>query len=297
MGSTILLSGVTGYIGRHLAEKLLTDGNIVVGLVRKKSIGKANKLYFAANENFHIQPYDGSEDSLNNIFTLYKINTVIHLAASTSDSSKISELIEANILLGTQLLKIMKEFDVHNFINTGTYWQYYDTAKYDPNSLYAATKQSFQDILAWFQKSGNINAITLTLYDVYGPKDNRNKIIPLLINATKLNNTIELTLGEQNIYPVHIQDVINAYIFSVKLLEDHDSHDSVYYVAGDPITIKNLVELWVSLTGVFLNLKWGAINYENSQIMNPYKGKKIPGWNATMTIQEGLRSIISSELN
>ena len=87
---------------------------------------------------------------LNNIFfkkylTYYKPDIVhFHWIPRLTD---IKEMINSNIMFGTQILEAMVLHSVPYFVNTGTYWQHFDGKSYNPNSLYAATKQSFQDIL------------------------------------------------------------------------------------------------------------------------------------------------------
>ena len=55
----------------------------------------------------------------------------------------------------------------------------------NPNSLYSATKSSFQPILDYYAQYFSFNIITLILMDVYGPNDPRNKLIPTLIQTAK----------------------------------------------------------------------------------------------------------------
>ena len=100
------------------------------------------------------------------------------------------------------------------FINTGTYWQHYvrsESSTYSPSCFYAATKQSFQDIIKYYTDSNLIKSITLKLFDTYGPVDLR-KDITILSEAQQNNNKIAMTSGEQLIDLVYITDVVRAYL-------------------------------------------------------------------------------------
>ena len=84
-------------------------------------------------------------------------------------------------MFGAHILEAMALTSVSYFINTGTYWQHYGgSSTYSPSCFYAATKQSFQDILKYYTDSKLIKSITLKLFDTYGPNDSRAKIFTIL---------------------------------------------------------------------------------------------------------------------
>lgn len=116
---------------------------------------------------------------------------VIHIASLTSvthDYSTIENLLRSNIEFPTKLLEAMEVAGVKKFINTGTTWQNYNSADYEPVNLYAATKQAFEDILKYYIFAKGFSSITLRLFDTYGPNDTRKNLYHYLIDWLRLKN-------------------------------------------------------------------------------------------------------------
>ena len=143
-------------------------------------------------------------------------------------------MIDSNIKLGTFILEAMKQHGCKYFINTSTYWQHYKNYN-QPICLYAATKKAFEDIIEYYCIDGGIKAISLKLHDVYGYDDHRGKLLNTLIKNGDSEKVFNLTKGEQKLYMVFIDDVIDAYIEALALIKkDHNSNEShaIYGIFG-----------------------------------------------------------------
>ena len=174
------VTGATGFIGKRLASKLITEGWEVHILVRESS-----KILKEANiSQMHIHVHDGSIGNLIDIIGTVKPSIVFHLASSfiaQHESKDVNELILSNILFPSQLLEAMNIAGVKGLINTGTSWQNYQSKAYDPVCLYAATKEAFEALIKYYENAHQFKVITLKLFDTYGPGDNRKKIFSLNI--------------------------------------------------------------------------------------------------------------------
>ncbi len=107
-------------------------------------------------------------------------------------------MIEGNILFGTLLLEAMVATGVSRLVNTGTAWQHFeDVETYRPVCLHAATKQAFEDILAYYVDARGLEATSLMLYDTYGPGDPRPKLISLLKKQLHADAALNMSSGEQ----------------------------------------------------------------------------------------------------
>ena len=122
---TALITGATGFVGSHLARRLVQEGWRVHILSRVDSrLAEAEEFAYVIN---HI--YDGSTDSMLNCVVQAKPDVVYHLASLFLSQHKVkdvNELIQSNVLFGSQLLEAMKENQVTNLVNTGTSWQHYN---------------------------------------------------------------------------------------------------------------------------------------------------------------------------
>ncbi len=277
----VLLTGASGYIGSNLVKKLINENIEVHALI----LPETNFEYLENIKNsiqFHL--YDGSTES---VFDAVKNSTpdmVFHLASlflSEHKSDDIINLIKSNVLLGTQLLEAMSKNSVKNFINTGTSWQHYHNEDYNPVNLYAATKQAFEDILKYYTEAGLIKAITLQLFDTYGPADNRPKLFKLLRNSVEKNEVLNMSPGEQLIDLVYIDDVVDAFLNAAhRVFNNHNLKNEVYTVSSNnPISLKDLVELYKDTTRLNIQVIWGGRPYRDREVMIPWtSGKNLPDW-------------------
>ncbi len=204
-----LVTGATGFVGSHLVRRLLQDGWQVHVLHRATS----ELPIFSEFADTIKHVYDGSTDSMMRCVAQAKPDIVFHLASlflSQHETKDVDSLVLGNVLMGTQLLEAMSVNGVTRIVNTGTSWQHYDNKDYNPVCLYAATKQAFEAILEYYVQACGVRAITLKLFDTYGPDDRRPKLFNLLSDAVKTGVTLNMSEGGQFIDPVFIDDVIDA---------------------------------------------------------------------------------------
>ena len=157
----ILITGVTGFIGSNLARRLILDNKKVEAIIRPKSdISILSDI--KDKLKFHI--HDGTSENMFQILKISKPDIVCHLAAISSHNHNLEDIepmFKSNILFGTQLIESMVKNNVYNFINTGTYWQHYESMEYNPSCLYAATKKAFEDIVKYYNEADRLKIITL----------------------------------------------------------------------------------------------------------------------------------------
>ncbi len=295
---TVLITGATGFIGSNLTKQLLKNGSEVHIIKRPHS--KLTMLN-AVQHSINIHTYDSSTESVFNILNVAKPDIVLHLASLatvTYEPKDILPMIQSNVLFGTQLVEAMIANKIYNFINTGTYSQHYENKEYSPQSLYAATKQAFDDILIYYSETTPLKIITLKLFDSYGPCDPRQKIIPLLLKTFIEKTHLSMSPGEQLIDLVYIDDIVNAYLVAIeRLLHGCYEKKEEFAVSSErPIRLKDLVTVFESVTNSNLQIKWGGRSYRIREGMIPWnKGTHLPGWKPVVPIQEGIRRLLEIE--
>lgn len=292
---TVLVTGATGYIGLRLVAELVREFQVVL-LIRKTSTVPA-RIRRACK---HAIVYDGKTDTLVSIFREQQPICVLHLASrvvSGQETKGINSLIESNILLGTQILHAMTQSNCRLIINTGTYWQHYGNEDYNPVNLYSATKQAFSDILRYFCEAEGVRAITLELYDVYGPDDPRAKLIPQLVACLRNGFELPMSPGEQILDLLHIDDVISGYQTALRrLLSGRVSGHEEYVLSGtERMSLRQVVERFEKVAGQKLNVRFGGRNYGARQVMVPWdRGVRLPDWSPKVRLEEGIRSVLRS---
>ena len=286
-----LITGSTGFVGSHLAEHLASEGWQVTLLVRPSA-----KEPRAAIRQLPRFVFDGKTESLVGFMKQEKPDVIFHLASlfrAAHVTSEVTGLIESNVLLGTQLLEAASLAGVNCFVNTGTVWQHYSGQDFDPVNLYAATKQAFEAVLAYYTRATSIRAITLKLSDTYGPEDERGKLVSALERASRTGETISMSPGEQLVDIVHVYDVVRAFrIAAERLLSNMVDTEETYFVTtGSPTSLKDWVAEYVRVAGFNLKIDWGVRPYRPRELMVPYSGATIPGWKAEYDLERGVREI------
>lgn len=285
-----LVTGASGFVGSHLTRRLVRDGWQVHILHRAESVLPDTPEF--AHVSSHV--YLGSTQSAVECMAQVKPDMVFHLASlflSQHQTKDIEALIHSNVLFGSQLLEAMKVHQVANFINTGTSWQHYHNEGYNPVCLYAATKQSFEAILEYYVQACGIKAITLKLYDTYGPGDARPKLFHLLKTAAASGKPLDMSAGEQLIDMVHIDDVVEAYLIAAQRLFDGKvlQHERYAVSSGQPMPLRKLVEVYAEVSKQAVPVNWGARPYRQREVMTPYnRGDRLEGWAPKIPLEEGL---------
>lgn len=290
----ILITGATSFIGKHLVKRLLQLSYNVTALLRETSdpaiLGESKK-------QIDLHYFDSTYQSIDHLFSHKKFDCVIHLAAFSSHehkSEQVSNIIDSNIKLGTFILEAMEKNSCRNFINTSTYWQNYGNEEYQPTCLYAATKKAFEDIVSYYCMNG-LTAISLKLYDVYGYDDHRSKLLNFLLRNRNSGQTFDLSEGNQKLYMVFIDDVINAYITAIDLLTATKGHQ-IYSIFGEEkYSLRKIIEIAQEVTKQKFMINWGRKPYYKFQIMDPMPENKLKNWQAKTSLAEGIKTILSKE--
>jgi nucleoside-diphosphate-sugar epimerase len=144
----------------------------------------------------------------------------------------------------------------------------------------------------------NLSAITLKLFDTYGPNDPRPKLLQLLHNAAQKSKRLQMSPGEQKLSLVYIDDVVDAFLLAADFLTEGVVTGSQAYTVGadQSIRLRDLVELFGKVAGKPLDVEWGAQPYRSRQMMIPCsRGKRLPGWKQRVALEDGLRRIVLAD--
>jgi dTDP-4-dehydrorhamnose 3,5-epimerase len=278
----IALTGTTGFIGKNLVKQMSQNPDIKIhAIVRKNS-----DLSFLKDHNIDLIFYDGTFNSLNEFFSKEKIDVVIHLATLYLFEHKPQEidgLIDSNIKFGCHLLEAAAMNNCRKFINAGSYIQNYFSEEYYSSCLYAATKESLQNIIDYYALNRGLSAITLKLYDVYGANDDRKKILNSFKKLSENGERLKMSPGEQELRLTYVDDVLEAIEISIKMLENFTAEHKIYYVGAEAYKLKEVAKIFEEISKKTLNIEWGAFPYREGQPMKSYIGELLPNWKFTQS--------------
>lgn len=301
MEKYILLTGGTGFIGSHLLERLLNEGNNVILLKRSFSdTWRINPLIKKYNEK-ELKIFNTDETNLKDIFKKYEIEGIFHLAAAYIKNPNHEEImltVKSNIEFPTELLNLAVNNNVKYFINTGTFFEYSlkslpltENSEIESLNFYSTSKIAFEDILKYYNKEYDIAAATLKLFTPYGPRDDENKIIPYLILSSLRHEEININNPNNRLDIVHVYDIIDAFMGLKDKISDLSDYES-FNVAKD---------INYSIDEIFSSIKFNLniieeldLNEENIPIFaNPQKTKEFLNWEPKLSINEGIKDTIN----
>jgi UDP-glucuronate 4-epimerase len=184
----ILITGGAGFIGSHLAERLLRDGKrlaIVDNLddFYPAELKRANLEEVKASGEFQFFPVDIRDgEKLRQIFDTFKPDAVIHLAARPGVRLSFAQpeaYTSINVLGTTQVLEISRQSGVRRlvFASSSSVYGHSSRAPFredaiisHPLSIYAATKVAGEAMAFTFAHAYGLSVVCLRLFTVYGPR-------------------------------------------------------------------------------------------------------------------------------
>lgn len=297
MNETILISGISGFLGSHIAEKLSKD-NKVIGIVRKDS------------NNWRLQEIDSTSinfveledvDFETKIISL-KPTVFIHCAWQGVAANNRSTWIQQgkNFNFTIQLLNIAQQAGITKFISLGSQAEYgYFTHEINedencnPFSAYGATKLATLNYCKAFCQQHHINWYWLRLFPLYGKREDLNWFIPLLISKALQHQQIDLTKCEQAYAYLHVSDFCK-YINAI-ILQNNAS--GIYNICGTKLyRLKDIVNKISALTNAAEVFNIGKLPYRDNQVMQ-LKGSTIKWFNTfniepEVNIDEAIEELI-----
>jgi nucleoside-diphosphate-sugar epimerase len=295
----ILLTGGTGFVGSHLLSRLLSDRHDVAVVVRAES-------QFVVPSGFEKQATilrtDGTLDSLASGVKEFSPELCYHLAAkfvAEHTSADVDDLAQSNLSFGLQILEALSVAGCRKLVSAGTSWQNFGGDAYEPVCLYAATKEAFEALAQYYVSARGVSLSVLKLFDTYGPKDPRRKVLSLLLRVGKSGEHLSMSGGEQLLDLVYISDVIDAFVETgARLCDGRDSGKTTYAVsAGKRLSLRKLAEEVSTITGRPLNIEWGRRPYREREVMIPWSGgRPVPGWQPRVSLSEGLTRLLAEDV-
>lgn len=277
----ILITGGLGFIGSHIANKLMKHNNVTI--IDNLSSGKLRYLTEPNHENLTLIKKD--LNSLDLTTNLKDIEYVFHLAAMVSVPLSVENPISCNlenVTTTVNLLDACVKNDVKKIVFSSSSAVYGENTNMplkeielpQPTSPYASSKAACELYLKSFYESYGLNYTALRYFNVFGPKQDKNSpyaaVIPNFINAILENKQpVIYGDGEQTRDFVYVGDIANANINACK-----SKFNGIINVAsGKRITINQLYEIVKKTLNSDINVKYlperpGDIKHSQADISN-----------------------------
>lgn len=183
----ILITGVAGFIGYHLANRLLKEGHLVIGIDNMNnyydvSLKQARLFNLLKENNFHFEYLNlANKDVLGKIFKEHRFDRVINLAAQAGVRYSLTNpqsYIDSNIQGFLNILENCRHHEIEHLIYASSSSVYGASTRMPfsihqnvdhPLSLYAATKKSNELMAHSYSHLYQLPTTGLRFFTVYGP--------------------------------------------------------------------------------------------------------------------------------
>ena len=310
-----LVTGVAGFIGARVAERLLELGHQVIGVdnlnhaydVRLKEYRLS---HLEGLKNFYFYKVDISEKE--NIWSVLesaekkrgKYNGVINLAAHAGVRASVENpwvYIDTNVTGTLNLLEFSQRHDISKFVLASTSSIYGadaplptpETANSDrPLQAYAASKKGAEALAHAYHYLYNIDVTIVRYFTVYGPAGRPDMVMFRFVQW--INEGIPLRVngdGEQSRGFTYVDDIADGTILALKPV----NFEIVNLGGHETITINGLIHLIEKLTG-----KQATINFFPrhpadmlANHANVEKAERLLGWKPKVALEEGVLNLVN----
>lgn len=299
-GSTVLITGVSGFIGRHLAKACLLKNARVFGISRSETKSLSTEVEFILGDITE-------REKVNNVIRKIKPSYIFHLAANkvrNVEPDDFRESYNENLIGTLNVVEACLSLPVNTRLLTiGTCEEYGDKAPFiedmreTPLSAYSCSKAAVTHLLQTIYRTHGVQSIILRPTLAYGPGQGNEMFIPAIINSLLRNEKFPMSGGEQTRDFVYIDDLIDA-ILKTMVIKNPGSQ-IINVSSCEPIKIIDLANMISTIIGNNSSelLEIGELEYRTGETMNYWaenkKIKKLLNWKPRTSLESGLRKTIN----
>jgi len=305
-----LVTGAGGFIGSHLTEELIRQGDEVRALVRYNSRderGLLEELPQDVQNQIEVIPGDlkdpdGVRKAVKRCHKIFHLGALIAIPYSYIHPF---DFIQTNVAGTAHLLNAcLEEGTLERFIHTSTS-EVYGTAQYIPidekhplqaQSPYAASKIAADKLAESYYLSFGLPIATIRPFNTYGPRQSLRAIIPTIISQAMGDKKIWLGNTKPRRDFLFVKDTVRGF---VQVGKCEGAVGKVVNVGtGTDISVEDLVKKILGLMGKQgeIEVEDRRIRPEKSEVMqllsDIHLAKKLFQWAPRHTLDEGLRETI-----
>lgn len=291
-GKPVLITGINGFIGSHLADALEKKGAIVWGITRSKETKRAIKA--------NIIDYSRIDE----IIKEKKIAVCFHLAAESIVESgqedpyqtfKINTLGTLNILESTRknnLEKLIIASTSHVYGNNPLPFKEEYSPR--PSRPYETSKTCIDLIAQSYAEIFNLPVLITRFCNIYGPGDiNFNRLIPKTAKSVLAGIPPTMWGGGAVREYMYIDDVIDGYRELAQVPIETVGKNRIFnFGTGHRLSVRQVMSKVIKASGAKLKIEkipGGRPLEIEAQYVSSAKAKKLLHWSAKVPFDEGLQ--------
>ena len=270
-----LVTGVAGFVGSHLAERLVDDGNEVHGIdafidyyprnIKERNLEDLRSLS-------HFTFIEGDLLDINLEFLLEGVDIIFHQAAQAgvraSWGKEFQRYVDCNVLATQRLLEAAKHCNhLQRFVYASSSSVYGNTNVLPvdeqvtplPVSPYGVTKLAAEHLCTLYHQNFGVPTVSLRYFTVFGPRQRPDMAFHRFCKAIFTNQPIHMYgSGKQTRDFTYIADVVEANILAATL--PTATGEVMNIAGGSRVTMLEVIQLLQQISGSHV-----AVTFENKQ--------------------------------
>ena len=315
----VMVTGAAGFIGSHLVDRLMGDGEDVLAVDDLSSGSLANLADARRSQmgKFTFQRADITSTALAELIKRNKPQVIFHLAAQVDVRKSLKDPIHdamINIIGTLNLLQAATEAKSEKVVFTSSGGCIYgepDESRLPvtedqvwspealPESPYGVSKKVVLDYLRYYKEVHGLDYAALALANVYGPRQEPASEVGLegqvvAIFSRKMLANRPCTIygdGTQTRDFVYVDDVVSAFVAA----RDRGSGQLINVGSGRELSVNELHSNLAELTGTRYEPQYAPARPGELQriVIDPSKAGAELGWSPTTELPEGLKQTVA----
>ena len=290
----ILIIGGTGFIGYHLAKACLKKNWIITSVSLKKP-EKNRFLKKVKYKFFDISIYNNIRKNLIDRYD-YVVNLGGHVIHKNS-----KKVLQSHFIGCKNLANFFEKKNIKFFIQVGSSAEngrilspQIETLRGKPKGMYGIAKLKASKYLLLNKKIKKLPFVILRLYQVYGPNQDLNRFIPIVIKSCKLNIKFNCSDGKQFRDFLYIDDLIKVFFKCFKF-SNKINRKILNIGFGKSIQLIKIIN-YIMLVTQGGKPDYGKIKLREDESKNTYPtiklAKKYLNWKPKISVFEGIKKIL-----
>jgi len=299
----ILVTGGAGFLGSHLCERLLAEGNEVICLDNFFTGRRDNISHLLDNRRFELLRHDVIEPILLEVDQIYNlacpaspihyqynpVKTVKTCVMGTINMLGLAKRVRARILQASTS-EVYGNPQVHP--QPEEYWGYVNSV--GVRSCYDEGKRLAETLMMDYHRQNKVDTRIARIFNTYGPRmlENDGRVVSnFIVQALRGEEITIYGTGKQTRSFCYVDDLIEGLI---RLMNTDDACEPVNLGNPGEFTIKELADEVAHACGVAIGIKYFPLPQDDPQQRRPdiTRAEQLLGWSPKIPLREGLQPTV-----
>ena len=299
----ILITGGAGFLGSHLSERLLNEGNEVICLDNFFTGRKANVLHLLKNPNFELLRHDVTDPfkvEVDQIYNLACPASPVHYQHNAIKTIKTSVMGTINCLglakrVGARIFQastseVYGDPEVHP--QSESYWGHVNPIGI--RSCYDEGKRCAETLFMDYHRQNGVDIRIARIFNTYGPRmcaDDGRVVSNFIVQALEGKDITVYGEGQQTRSFCYCDDLIDGFI---RFMNQDEVVGPMNLGNPGEFTILQLAEKVIDLTGSRSKIIFEPLPSDDPQQRRPdiSDAKIVLGWEPAIELEQGLKRTI-----